>query len=259
MFEFMQDFQFGFQWIIFLGISIFILMFFPVLLYNHRTAIKYNVKFFYIMIGAVAISSFIMFLPVNLAQFGYENGNIWQVIIHSVFNTVQIFTVRGDISVVTEKIPFYIHGWIKVVYQCFAYILYVIAPCVTLAFSLSFLQSLAPNSRCRKIGSKDIYAFSELNEKSLALAQDYRRKDSKAVIIFADVGIEIDTLLFHEARKIYATCLKNDITMIRFKQSKNREIPPKNQLKIFLIGHDEDQNLIQAIQLIKKYMNMVLD
>ena len=87
--------------------------------------------------------------------------------------------------------------------------------------------------------------MSELNEKSIALANSIRKTDERAVIVFADVfehDDEENYELMNAARDINAICLKRDVTHLNI-------IKKKGDVEIFLIGENESENVSQAVQL----------
>ncbi len=224
-----------------------LLMAFSFPINNSKLLIKYNIKFFDATVFAVMISSVIIFYPINRAGAGKDIFASVEAACLSVYNTVQLFVVRGDLSVVKDGLSG-CPEWLVKYYRIWAFAQYGLVPGATLGFALSFVQSLSTGLRCRMTRGKDIYVFSELNEKSAVLARDYKNRYRKAVIIFAGVdNNEADSVLLDEARTLRAICLKTDITVVNLKKNSK-----KNYTKFFLIGRDEDRNLIQAVKLIEK-------
>lgn len=95
----------------------------------------------------------------------------------------------------------------------------------------------------------DVYVMSELNEKSITLAEsifcDYNKQNGKLRIYFCDVysdNKEGNSELIYRAKKLGAVVMKKDITEIRIKEhAKNNTF--------YLIGEKEEENVEQAQQI----------
>ena len=98
---------------------------------------------------------------------------------------------------------------------------------------------------------RDVYVFSELNEKSFALANDIKNKNKKATIVFTDVFDDDEEKMYElieRTKEIGAINFKKDILVVDFsKHSKNKE------LYLFTIGENETENMNQALKLIDNY------
>ena len=287
-------------WEVSLVLSVSLLIFWTLLLYS-----ACNVKFWYSLFVGVACSVLVIFYPINRAAFGAWSNDFtqnflqfFQILFRSGYNTAGVLAVKlGYLGATANDILSLTDGMIAYVYILYTHILFLGAAVVTLGSSISVLKELTPNRKPRENGLRHVYAFSELNEKSLALARDYKKQkeNKKAVIVFAGINTETNSRLLHEARKMHAICLKNDITVLNFKgilflritnwakkvaskvvpvfnesfpknetiqdkpekkdkpKKKQKKKSQKNYIKFFLIGKNEDQNLIQSLSLIEKY------
>lgn len=102
-------------------------------------------------------------------------------------------------------------------------------------------------------GNGNIYVFSELNHKSIALAQDIKSKQCFSTFVFYDVyeaKKEEDFELIDEARKIGAILFKKDVSAFKAKRWK---IKSACRIEFFLIGENEAENVNQAIRLNERY------
>ena len=132
-----------------------------------------------------------------------------------------------------------------------------VCPVLTLSFILSFMHDASAWIKIRLSFGRDRYIFSELNERSLALAQDIRKnskkRHKKVAIIFTDVfkkNEEASYELLEEARKINAICFKRDIVTMNAGPG-----PGKKKFYLFTIGENEVENIEQAVSLIYIYRN----
>ena len=145
-------------------------------------------------------------------------------------NTLQVFTINIEAAEILESIktaygshPFYLG---------FLIVMIVVSPILIAGFLLSFVKSVSDWVRIKLARRTDIYVFSELNEKSLALANNIINPDNdesdesneacgsdvkkprRATIIFTDVfskNEEESYELLEKAKETKAICLKKDI------------------------------------------------
>lgn len=142
------------------------------------------------------------------------------------------------------------YGW----YAGLGISLFIFAPVLTFHFILTFFKNLAAYSKYLFSPKKNVHIFSELNERSLALAKsmttkEYRRTHrGKAVLIFADIldkSEEAHLDLVAEARHIGAILFRKDICSIFF---------PKHGTKSFyLISDDEAEKTRHTTHIIQRY------
>ena len=211
---------------------------------------------FHILVLGVFVAATIIYVPVFATLL--QADGVWTQIIKtpllSAQNALQLFVLNAGFDNITETINAD-NGLSPVladVYTAYASIYFVVAPIFTTAFALSFVKGLYENWRYfRNIRMQEIYVFSELNERSLALAEDIVTtcKPVKRVIVFANVSqklAEENDDLMSDARDLGAICLQKDITDIYLKS------PEKQQIcrKLYLISQDENENTSKALQLI---------
>ena len=130
-------------------------------------------------------------------------------------------------------------------------ILFVLAPILTFGFVLSFFKNISAYKRYITHYNSDVFIFSELNEKSLALAKSLYKNDSKSrFFVFTDVfekEEEQSYELVEKAKELGAVCFKKDIVTIDFSFHSK-----KSDLSFFAIGEDQSENISQALKIVEK-------
>ena len=209
---------------------------------------KYNV--FNMLFASTAIAAFFMFVPIHTINLELSVWGIFRAIMLSVFNAIQLFPAGCDYSIVAENIT-NCPDVIKSFYQAWMSGLFVMAPLFTFGFVLSLFKNVFANIRYVYAYFRDVYVFSELNEKSFALANDIKNKNKKATIVFTDVFDDDEEKMYElieRTKEIGAINFKKDILVVDFsKHSKNKE------LYLFTIGENETENMNQALKLIDNY------
>ncbi len=125
----------------------------------------------------------------------------------------------------------------------------IIAPLLTFTAIFTLLRDIFSYARLKMNIFSDKYIFSELNEKSVALAESIRKKHPLAAVVFlgAEESEENDHGdLYERARIIRAICFKSDISSVhpnfRF-----------GQVFFFVINEDRDENLKIATRIRRIY------
>ena len=204
------------------------------------------------MVAATFLSAFVIFLPIYSIEFSGDFLSWIKTILLSIHNTIRLFIVDGEFDIVKDSIDKSM-GWVYTAYTILAAVVYVIAPILTFSVVLSMFKSLSAYRRFFMSFNRDIYIFSELNEKSILLAEDLKAHDKKRVVVFADYfedGGEAGYELDRRAKSVGAICFKNDIRLINCRS--HRQSKP---LYFCVIGKNETENIEQALSLIKKYRN----
>lgn len=222
----------------------------PIAINHTFLAGKHKIKLFYILFAGVFLASAVMFFPVHSMVAEMSALSNGRALLLSVFNSIQVFTLGCEFAVVQDGMGS-CPQWLYVLYQTWMATLFVLAPVFTFGFVLSLFKNLTAYLKYLRAYFKDAYIFSQLNEKSVALARSIRRKRKKAVIVFTDVyddNQEDICELLESAKKIDALCFKKDITAVNFKRHSARKA-----LFFFTIGNQETQNLNHALQLTQQY------
>lgn len=221
-----------------------------VVMNQSKYAKKRKAVFFNTVMVGVFVAAFFMFIPIHSEAAGGTFLEGCRTFFLSVFNSMQVFTLGCEFDVVKEGM-LYCPDSLYVAYQVLASVIFFIAPVFTFSFVLSLLKNISANLNYLSAFFKDVYIFSKLNEKSLALASDIKAKKKKAAVFFADEFEDNEESVYElieGAKKIGAICLKKDILVIDFKKHS-----AKKSIYFFTISYNETNNLNQSLKLIENY------
>ena len=202
------------------------------------------------MFAGVFVANIFVFLPAHLMAAEPNFWGVCRAFLLSVFQSMQVFTIGCEFSVVKDCMV-YCPDALDLWYQVWAATLYVLAPILTFSFVLSLFKNISAVVKYFRAYFKDVYIFSQLNEKSLVLAGDIKSKHKNAAIVFTDVyedNQEGICELIEEAKKLRAIFFRKDITVVDFQKHSRRK-----PLWFFAIGTNETENLNHALTLIEKY------
>lgn len=197
----------------------------------------------------VALSAFFLFIPIYYSMFAGDTASHLKTFLLSVHNTFRLFAIDEDYSIIMDNI----HKnstFIAPAYAAYASILYVFAPLLTFGLILSFFKNLWAYIRYYLCLAKKIYVFSEINERSIILAEDIAKNDSDVFFIFTDVfedDSEKSYELLERAKELRAIRFKKDILLINLKRHRKAEV------SVFIIGEDEAENTNQSLEMIERY------
>lgn len=206
----------------------------------------------YILVAGVFCASILIFVPLYLEYFDYATNKTSESIILtavlSIHNSIRLFMVDGDFEIVLNATHQLENTSVAFLYNCLSSVLFVAAPLMTATFLLSFFESVTSRIKYFLAFNKDIYIFSELNEKSLVLAKSLKENNRRRAIIFTDVfknNNEKSYELIEQAKEIGAITFKNDITVVNFRLLHRKS----TKMYFFIIGENESENITQAITL----------
>lgn len=201
----------------------------------------------YLMIGTF-IASLLLFIPVCMSYFG-QDVNIFKTLVYSLYNSMCLFVVNADFEFVkafTDSLDL-IYGS---VYEGVFLALFIFAPILTFSFVISLFNNLSSYLKLCLRGFTDWYIFSEINERSIALASDIRKNNKKATIIFTDIHFAKD-----ETNELIEQT--NEFSAIIFKKSINaiscRLHSAKKKLVFFAISESEKENISNSATLVERY------
>ncbi len=199
----------------------------------------------------VGIAAVLMFLPIHYSTSDESLAGVLRAFLLSVFNSMQVFALGCEFGVVEEGLE-YCPDSLDSIYQAWVAVVYFVAPLFTVGFVMSFFKNFFAYIKYLLSYFKDVYVFSELNEKSLVLAQDIKTKHTNAAIVFTDVfdseEDENSYELRETAKKMGAICFKKDVLAIAFKTHSE-----KKKIWFFLLGADETENLNHTLELVNNY------
>lgn len=206
---------------------------------------------FNILFAGVILSAVALFIPICLNTFKESECGIFETFLMAVYNMLRLFIVDGEFEFITNNISA-LPAWLFRGYSILSSVLFVLAPMLTFGFVLSFFKNVSAYKRYITHYNAAVYIFSELNERSLALAEslhDAHEKDR--FFVFTDVfdrEEERELALLEKAKELGAVCFKKDIVTVNF-SFHNRNSP----LRFFAIGEDRSENVRQALKLIGKF------
>lgn len=211
---------------------------------------KRKLGIFNVMFAGVFAANLFMFFPIHTVVGDTTLLGAWRTFLLSVFHSMQVFTIGCEFSVVKEGMAFCpntLDSW----YMVWAATMYVLSPVFTFGFVLSLFKNLSAYVKYIASYFKEVYAFSQLNERSLLLAADIKANHKNAAIVFTDVfddNQEQTSERMEEAKKLGAICFKKDISVVAFQKHSRRK-----PIWFFAIGSNETENLNHALKLIEQY------
>ncbi len=206
---------------------------------------------FYCAAITVFLSAVIVFLPIYSQVFDNNILGVIKICLLSVHNTIRLFIVDGEFSIVTDYLD--TNCFVYQPYSIFAAVLFVLAPLLTFSVVLSFFKNIFSYQKILLNYNSELCVFSELNEKSLALAKSLAESNNKRFFVFNDVfdnGGEMSFELTNEAKKINSICLKKDITAFKLDMHNK-----KSRVSFFIIGENDTENIEQCVFLIDNFKN----
>ncbi|MBE6958171.1 MAG: hypothetical protein E7447_03340 [Ruminococcaceae bacterium] len=208
-------------------------------------------KLLQLLFAGVFLATVAVFCPIHIAGATTVLSG-WRGFLLAVFNAIQVFAAGCEFGLVQENMlacPAALCGW----YQAWTAMLFVLAPILTFGFVLSLFKNVSAYLRYLGAFFRDVYAFSALNEKALALATDIKKNHKKAAIVFTDVFEDNEESSYErvaKAKELGAICFKKDILVVNFKRHARSKA-----LWFFAIGEDETENIDQAVTLIESHKN----
>lgn len=208
----------------------------------------------YAAFAGVIAAGVIIFIPVYKETFAGDAWAPFKCFIISVHSAIRLFMVDGEFTIIRDSIEDagITAGTLYKLYTSFAAILFVNAPILTFSFIFSFLRKISDRVHYMFGVRKNCYVFSDLNERSVTLAEDLYQKGNQ--IVFTDVfqkNSEESNELSDRAERIGAVCFRKDILDIDFASLRGKE----KDLFFFIMGDQRSENLTQALKLIDKYKN----
>ena len=204
-----------------------------------------------LFIIGVFLSGVFMLYPVNfqlIATSGSQFINFIKCLAISIYDTLGLFVINGQFERITLSL-IGVEGFIGSAYPVLASIIFVIAPILTFGFILSFFKNVASYLSYFIGFNKPVYAFSELNDYSVALATDIAKNHKNAILVFTGVAGLDETYalsLQEKLKGVNAIFFKKDMATVKLNiHNKNKEI------YFFIISENEDKNL-NAFQLLSQ-------
>lgn len=165
-------------------------------------------------------------------------------VVTTLIYTIQTITFNQDLEVLNNIT---VTSFYEEVYMGIVYILFLLIPLMTTTYLLSLIDSVASKVRLFCSRHKKVYIFSEINEKTLAIASKIHSKNVTTIFIKGKNQV-IDDGLIYEIKAIKGIMF-NEIYNVKIRKYTNREVV------FYLFSSNINQNLQQAIELTNKYKN----
>ena len=236
-------------WKICFALSVFALTatFVTVLILNFNKRRKFMTKMHVLFFGFFT-ALFLLFIPICFTDAGGGRTSFLKSLLMTINKTLRAFSL-SDINHTSEAMRE--GNDIFELYADYMSTVCFFCPFLTVGYLMSFFTRIREFFQFNLAYFRDIYVFSELNHKSLALAQDIFENTERAKIIFTGVSDserKANNSLFQAAERINAICLSSSVQAARFcRHSRNAEII------FFTIKTDVKENLIDALELINSY------
>ena len=218
---------------------------------------------FHVFVLCYFIAAVLIFYPIyHFDYFAGDHGfvKVLKSILLSALNVLQLFPLNSGFDNVRD---FFADGervnqTLSVMYTVYTLLIVIGAPMLTAGFVLSFFREATALLRyCLRPG-KELYVFSELNARSIALAKDIAsNKRGKKIIVFTDVferNAEQDFELILQTKRLGALCVKKNITELGLRYARRNSLR-----KLYFIGDNEDENIRQALTLISRHRGSKYD
>ncbi len=172
-------------WTVFTFISMFIFAL-TIVLAVVRSAERSSRKVtaLHILLIGVFLADFLIIFPPYYSTVLSGNG-LFESLIIVFHDSLQLFTIGGDFGVIINE-AYVIPEWLKPTYTVYGLCLYAFTPLLSASFILSFFKNLSSYWKYILCFSRDVYVFSEWNEKTASLALDIIEKDRRATVVVAN-------------------------------------------------------------------------
>ena len=200
-----------------------------------------------VLFAGVLVTAVLLFLPAYWIDQEGDPFHPLKAFLLSIYSAIRLFGFDSDY----DMIPSLITGEIAPIYTAFATVVVVAAPLLTFSFVLSFFDELISYGRLLAGYFAPVYIFSELNDRSLALAEDIHREKPGARLVFTDVFEASEDSAFEQqerAHSLGAILFQKDILSVDFSVH-----APESPLWFFAIAQNEDSNISHGLALIEQY------
>lgn len=240
------------MWQVFLSLSVTFTVVGLTYIFIARNRAELKVSPVSFLLFAIFIANTLIFIPMYYEFFCDEEvfSLFFKTIFVSLHHAIRLFIVDCDFEMVKEMVPSS-NNLLYYVYTCYAAILFLLSPILTFSFIFSFFRNVSAHRRYIANYNKDIYVFSEINEKNIKLASSIKEKFGNRAIVFTNLSKD-DESNNEWCKKIGAIVFEKDIQSLNFAfHSKNK------QINFLLFGNNENLNVEKAVAIIKKYNKRV--
>lgn len=202
-----------------------------------------------ILFGGVILSSFVLYLPVLFSDLAEKGSSGFDKVVASIYQMIRMFIVEGDFKLVADNMPSNdsISETFLTAYTALFSVLFFVAALLTFGFVMSFFRNASAYRRYFICFGRDVFIFSQLNEKSYMLAQSLSGTKGR-LLVFTNVDAQLQEQgdeLVEKAKELGAVCFQKDIVSMNFAAHKKRR-----EMNFFLISENQSENVDQAIKLL---------
>lgn len=203
-----------------------------------------------VLFSGVFIADVLLIFPIYKISFNSDWGSTIKALIISVQNTIQFFTADSDFALITDNIveP---SGWLKEAYSFLGALLIIVSPLLTFGFVLTFFKGISAKIKHFLHLPHETYVFSEINSRSVSLAESISQENGKSIVVFTNAPKEddkIDDDLLNRIRKLGGIVYSKDVSLVK--------IPwlfVVKEISFFAICEDESESISETLQLIENY------
>lgn len=202
------------------------------------------------LLFGIFLALFIALIPIVSASLEHEAAYVVKLIIYDILQAVQVFIGEAGGDFILENVNRTATS-ISGIYSTYLSVLFIMAQVLTISVVISLFINLLAEIKYRLRYWGDVYAFSDLNEKAVALARSVRRNHKRAVIVFGNVnkGDEDDESVYGEsAKQLKAVMFKKDLVSINLGRHRK-----KDSLTFIMTGENERENLLRSLKLLEDY------
>lgn len=236
------------MWQIFLSLSIvFAAMGIAyIVIAKNRANLRVSIVNFLML--TIFVADTLMFIPMYHEFFGNEEGFslFFKTVVVSLHNAIRLFIVDCDFEMVKEMVP-HADCLLYYAYTCYAAILFLLSPILTFSFIFSFIRNVSAHRRYISSYWKDMYIFSEINEKNIMLASGIKKWYNDSTIIFTN-STKDDEKNSEQCKETGAIVFEEDIQALNFMFHSR-----KKKINFLLFGNNEASNIEQGVAIINKY------
>ncbi len=203
-----------------------------------------------VLFAGCFITGVIVCIPPFDALYSSQGIGCLKTIVLSFQKAIRVFGADSLYDVVFDTI-YCTPDWMSDAYIALALAVQFFAPLLTFSFLLSFFKNALAYIRYSLSYFRDVYIFSELNNKSLTLAKDIAANHKRARIVFTHVFEKNDeeiSELAEKAREIGAICFRKNVAAANLGFHSD-----KSKMYFFAIGDDEVENVTHSLRLIDNY------
>ena len=249
-------------WYLFFFLSLSILasaLFIILASFFSNNKIKRQVNPLQLLFASCFMMAMLLCIPPLSAAHAEETAGGIKTFVMAFQNAIRVFGAEEMDDAILDHISL-APGWLKEWYTFITLGVQFLAPLLTFSFVISFFRNLLPYCRFKLFFWREAHIFSELNEKTLALAKSIVRqkyngvggkRKSKPLIVFTGVCKEDEegnNDLLANALKMDALVFKTDLETIHFRSNFW-----KRNLNFYLISENENEIIRHATTIIKSY------